>query len=119
MDGINDLAYAFMSGYSASSGGGGSGGSGSNSWGPAHDFTTKLNAIQWGGCDGPVAVDLHEMLNKAIVGYTGSTLDARTRDTGRYTETSGTYTVDSQDGCLESPRYDVTWSIGRTSWKAP
>jgi hypothetical protein len=113
MNGVSDATAAFLKVLYPQAGGAGGG------WDSANDFTKKLNDMQFGGCDGPVAADGHVILNKTISGASGSTLDARTRSTGRFTETSGTYEIESQDGCGKSPRYDVTWSIIRTSWRAP
>jgi hypothetical protein len=53
-------------------------------------------------CDGPVAVDQVEI--------NGDTLWQWTAGIGTHSETRF-YTVESQDGCGDSPRYWVTWSV--------
>jgi len=108
-DGISDAAGAFMSAYSGNSG-----------WGQVNDFTHKLNALQFSGCDGPVFVGAGVLRNQTLPGGENATLDALTRATGRYRKTQHAEDFDeitSQDGCGRSPRYDVTYSVVRTSWQ--
>ncbi len=90
---------------------------GNQSGDAANKFTHDLNNLQWGGCDGPVAVGGAVLLNKAIAGQDQATLDVRTRSTGHYSETNGPYEVESQTGCGRSGIYSVTWDIVRTSWR--
>jgi len=115
-NGISDAAAAFMSAYTSASGGSGGG----DAWKQVNDFTHKLNALQFGGCDGPVLVGAAALRNQALPGGEASTLDAVTKGTGRYTNTQHSEDYDeinSQDGCGKSPRYDVTYSIVRTTWQ--
>jgi hypothetical protein len=115
-DGISDATAAGLNAYSASSGGGG------NGWDGANAFTHKINALEFGGCDGLVAADAVSMLNRTVAGNTQSTLDAKTRNTGKVTGTrpeSGVFEIKSQDGCGQSGQYTVTWLVTRTSWLPP
>ena len=112
-DGISDVTAAALAAYSSSTGGNGSG------WSGLNDFTHKINAMQFGGCDGPTAVDAVSVLNKAVAGANQNTLDALTRDTGKLTRIrpeTGIYEIDSQDGCGKSGQYKVTWTVNRISW---
>jgi|SRR5580765_8514427 len=113
---ISDGTAAGLNAYSSSNGG-------SGGWDGANAFTHKINELEFGGCDGPVAVDAVSVLNKTIAGNNQSTLDALTRNTGRLTKTwpadGGVYEVESQDGCGKSSRYKITWSVTRTSWLPP
>ena len=108
LDFMSGAASAFLSGYTGSSG-----------WKTVDEFTRELNEIQWGGCDGPVAIGAHMILNQTVVGQSQSTLEVRTRESGRFGETSGPYgeNIVSQRGCGKSPRYKVSWAVVRTSWK--
>lgn len=120
MNGINDLAAGALSAYSASSGGGSSGSGTYGGWTGIHDFTEKINTIQAGGCDGPVAVDLVSVLNKVVAGQNDSTLDASTRAFGQWRMRSRVFDdIKSQDGCGKNSKYQVAWSITRSSWAPP
>jgi hypothetical protein len=116
-NGISDFTSGALSAYSGSSGSGG------GSYAQLNDFTHKINALEFGGCDGPVAVDAVSVPNKTIVGNSQSTIESRTHSTGRLTgtgpTTGGVYEIDSQDGCGKSGQYKVSWAVTRTSWLAP
>ena len=80
-------------------------------------FASKIVGLE--GCDGTVAVDGKLILNKSDANLPGvPTLDSLTRDNGhftpRFTQFEGT---DSAIGCGGNSRYQVTWSIIRTSWQ--
>jgi hypothetical protein len=106
-DGISGAASAFMQAYSGNSG-----------WSSVDDFTKKINALQFGGCDGPVALDGVSFLNKSpTVATVNQTLEMRTWANGRVVG-SRSFEIDSQDGCGRSPRYGVRFSVVRTSWRS-
>ncbi len=80
-------------------------------------FAGRIRGLD--GCDGPVAVDGRLILNKSDANLPGvPTLDSLTREKGQltpnYTLFEGT---DSPIGCGENSRYQVTWSVIRTSWQ--
>jgi hypothetical protein len=114
-DGISDFTSGALSAYSGSSGSGGS-------YAQLNDFTHKINALEFGGCDGPVAVDALTVLNKTVVGNSQSTIESLTHSTGKVTgtrPTTGVYEIASQDGCGKSGQYNVAWAVTRTSWLPP
>jgi hypothetical protein len=109
MDTISDITSFGLSAYQPQA---------SQAWSQGNDITHKLNDLQWGGCDGPVAADTVVVLNKTLSGQVQSTLAARTEASGRFRQPSQIHETDSQDGCGGSPKYRVTWEIVRTSWNA-
>ena len=108
MDGISDATAFGLSIYQPQS---------SGAWNQGNDFTHKLHELQWGGCDGPVANDVATVLNRTISNQYQSTLDAHTKDSGVWRQTSPIYEIESQDGCGKSSKYKIGWAIYRTSWK--
>ena len=96
----------------------------SSGWDGANSITHGINDAIYGGCDGPMASEVVILLNRTLEGQSASTLEARTRSTGQYSQTdgknsgtTGQFEIDSQAGCGESGNYDVTWTVFRTSWQ--
>ena len=116
-NGISDFTSAGLTAYTGSQGGD------SGSWDGLNAFTHRINGIQFGGCDGPVAVDMITALNRAIAGNVAATIDARTGANGIWSAKGPRdldfYEIESQDGCGRSGRYRVQWTIRRISWLPP
>ena len=78
----------------------------------SEDFVSNLNAPPWLGCDGPTAAGAVRWFNTDRP----DSLDALTRSTGSYTADSKVFVVRSQAGCGDDSRYQVRWTLRRTSW---
>lgn len=78
-----------------------------------NDFTGDLNQSPWLGCDGPTAAGAEKIQNRADK----DTLEMLTRaGNGVFAGQSKIFQVTSQTGCGDSSRYQVNWSVHRTSW---
>lgn len=84
------------------------------------DQMEKLHAAGTADCDGPLANDRVEILNKSVDASNANTLDGLTRLTGKKAF-EPTYVYFNKDGdyrCDRSgSRYKIRWSLARTSWK--
>lgn len=110
MDTISDIASMGLTAYQPQA---------AAAWQQGNDFTHRLNDLQWGGCDGPVAAGEVVMLNRTLAGQSQSNLVARTDANGQYSQTSDIHEITSQDGCGNSSKYRVRWVALRTSWMPP
>jgi len=70
-------------------------------------------------CDGPVAGDAINFLNKFDpLTPQAPTLDLATRGTGKFTSDPKSFEgVDSGPGCGGNSLYEVVWSVNRVSWR--
>ena len=77
---------------------------------PSADFVSELNGSPWLGCDGPTAAGAYRFLNT----NRSDSLDALTKTTG-YISSTNSYVVKSQVGCGDDSKYEVKWTVLRTS----
>lgn len=87
--------------------------------GVSEDFTAEINDLDgWRGCDGPTAAGAKRIFNFRDRSQQEPTVDELTRDTGRFSTSSKIFIVPSQTGCGASSKYQVNWTLLRTSWRS-
>ncbi len=84
------------------------------------DYTDKINGLGWNGCDGPLAVDLANVIDQGASAFPPdrNNLRPQTNAIGKLVQRRGPYEFKSQAGCGPSPQYSLEFSVVRTSWEA-
>ncbi len=87
--------------------------------GVSEDFTAEINDRDgWRGCDGPTAAGAKRIFNFHDRSQQEPTVDELTKNTGRFSTSSKIFIVPSQTGCGASSKYQVKWTLLRTSWRS-
>lgn len=87
--------------------------------GVSEDFTAEINDLDgWRGCDGPTAAGAKRIFNFRDRSQQEPTVDELTRDTGRFSTSTKIFIVPSQSNCGASSKYQVKWTLLRTSWRS-